>query len=385
MYVVILAGGGGTRLRPISRPERPKPFLPLLGETSLFQLTLARLPAEVDRDSDVFVVADRRHEVIVRDQAAAAAGSGGKGIHVLAEPVGRNTAPAIALAAAAIGRPEDEVMVVLPADHLIANVPAFQDVLRAVAVGLAPGALGMGRPLVTLGVEPAGPETVYGYIRPRRDEQGRPVRREMVVDWPGRPDPIRLLAHPVESFEEKPSRERAEELIGEGGVYWNAGMFAWTRAAIREAFTLDERAATIWDAVAGAVATGDDQALVGVYEHIDAISIDYAVMEAAARAGRVLTAGMRVGWNDLGSWTSLLRALGFGLEVRGRVVEAGESVELGTEDLLVLADDGRLFIQTGPRGRMMLSGAGALLAGVRPGTDIVLELLDRVTRASASP
>jgi mannose-1-phosphate guanylyltransferase len=385
MYVVILAGGGGTRLRPISRPEQPKPFLPLLGETSLFQLTLERLPVEVDRGSDVFVVADRRHEAIVRDQASRVPGFGGRGIRVLAEPVGRNTAPAIALAAAAIERPDDEVMLVLPADHLIEDVPVFQDVLRAVAAGLAPGAFGVDRPLVTLGVEPTGPETVYGYIRPRCDEQGHPLRQEVVVDQPGRPDPIRLTAHPVESFEEKPTRERAEELIGEGGAYWNAGMFAWTRAAIREAFTLDRRAATIWDAIAGAVATGGDHALAGAYEQIEAISIDYAVMEAAARAGRVLTAGMRVGWNDLGNWTSLLHALGFGPEVRGRVAEAGESVELGTEDLLVLADDGRLFIQAGPRGTMMLPGAGALLAGARPGADIVLELLYRVTRASASP
>jgi len=385
MYVVILAGGGGTRLRPISRQERPKPFLPLLDETSLFQLTLARLPGEVDRESDVFVVADRRHEAIVRDQAAGVAGFGAKGIRVLAEPVGRNTAPAIALAAAAIERPDDEVMVVLPADHLIENVPVFQDVLRAVAAGLAPGALGVARPLVTLGVEPAGPDTGYGYIRPRRDEPGHPVRQEVTLDRPGRPDSIRLLAHPVESFEEKPTRERAEELLSEGGAYWNAGMFAWTRAAIREAFALDERAARIFDAVAGAVASGRDEALASAYERIDAISIDYAVMEPAARAGRVLTAGMRVGWNDLGSWTALLRALGFGPEVRGRVVEEGESVELGTEDLLVLTDDDRLFIQAGPRGTMVLPGTGALLSGARPGTDIVLELLDRVTRASATP
>jgi mannose-1-phosphate guanylyltransferase len=99
----------------------------------------------------------------------------------------------------------------------------------------------------------------------------------------------------------------------------------------------------------------------------------------------VLTAGMSVGWSDLGTWTSLLHALGLGPEVSGRVVEGGESVELGTEDLLILADDGRLFMQAGPRRTMMLPGTGALLIGARPGTDIVLELLDRVTRASATP
>ena len=112
MYAVILAGGGGTRLWPLSTPDRPKPFLPLLGDRSLLQLTADRLVGLVDADA-VFVVADRRHGDLVRAQLPAAT--------VVDEPMGRNTAAAIALAAAAIARPADEVMVVLPADHRIAR------------------------------------------------------------------------------------------------------------------------------------------------------------------------------------------------------------------------------------------------------------------------
>ena len=387
MYVVILAGGGGTRLRPISRPDLPKPFLPLLGETSLFQLTLARLPGEVDRSRDVFVVTDRRYEKVVREQAARVAGFAGNSIAVLAEPTGRNTAPAIALATAGIDRPDDEVMVVLPADHHIQNVPLFRDVLHGVAVGLAPGALGVERPLVTLGIEPSGPETAYGYIRPRRHEDDAVVTAVVEVPRPGQPSggPIRLAAHPVEAFVEKPTREFAEQLVNEGGVYWNAGMFVWQRRAIREAFALATRSAAIYRPIAEALARGSHHDLVAAYDQVENVSIDYAVLEPAAAAGAVLTAGMSVGWSDLGTWTSLLHALGLGPEVRGRVVEGGESVELGTEDLLILADDGRLFMQAGPRRTMVLPGTGALLIGARPGTDIVLELLDRVTRASATP
>ena len=215
MEVVILAGGGGTRLRPMSRPELPKPFLPLLGPETLFQRTLARLPEDVpglfERRRDVVVVTDRRYEAIVRRQAAAVPGFPPGAVRVLAEPCGRNTAPAIALAAASAAgdRRDDDVMLVLPADHVIVREEIFRDVLLGVAAGLAPGALGVERPLVTLGIRPAGPETVYGYIRPRRDPGGRALSEVVEAELPGRAAPIELTAHPVESFEEKPSRQRS--------------------------------------------------------------------------------------------------------------------------------------------------------------------------------
>src|SRR5512141_2393782 len=126
MYAVILAGGGGTRLHPLSRPERPKPFLPLVTSETLVQGTVARLGGVT---GDITVVADRRYERLVRSQLP--------GVATLLEPLGRNTAAAIALAALAIDRPDDEVMVVLPADQTVRDVGVFEGVLRGAAEGLA--------------------------------------------------------------------------------------------------------------------------------------------------------------------------------------------------------------------------------------------------------
>ena len=161
MYAVIMAGGGGTRLHPLSRPERPKPFLPLLGRESLLQLTAARLPT-----ADITVVTDRRYERFVREQLPSAA--------VVLEPMGRNTAAAIALATLAIDRPEDEVMLVVPADAHIdpERADTYRDVLASAGEHLATGAFDVEDPLVTLGVQIDRPATEYGYLLPRVDARG---------------------------------------------------------------------------------------------------------------------------------------------------------------------------------------------------------------------
>jgi mannose-1-phosphate guanylyltransferase len=155
MYAVILAGGGGTRLHPLSRPERPKPFLPLLGDRSLLQGTVDRVAGVADR---ITVVTDARYREIVEEQTPA--------VDVLVEPMGRNTAAAIALATIAIDRPEDEVIVVLPADQTVEDSEVFRGVLRAAGDHLATGAFGIDDPLVTLGIQVDRPATEYGYLIP---------------------------------------------------------------------------------------------------------------------------------------------------------------------------------------------------------------------------
>ena len=156
MYAVIMAGGGGTRLHPLSRPERPKPFLPLTSARTLLQATVDRVADLVD--GRVWIVADGRYRRLVEDQTPEA--------RLLAEPMGRNTAAAIALATLAIDEPDDAVMVVLPADQTIEDVAGFQDVLRG-AEQLAQGAFDIEDPLVTLGVQHHGrPATEYGYLIP---------------------------------------------------------------------------------------------------------------------------------------------------------------------------------------------------------------------------
>src|SRR6478609_10997870 len=204
MYAVILAGGGGTRLHPLSRPECPKPFLPLLGDRSLLQSTVERLRGLTD---DITVVTDRRYERLVREQVPNAA--------LVLEPLGRNTTAAIALATLVIERADDEVMMVLPADQTVEDVPVFQGVLRAAAEDLATGAFGIADPLVTLGIQVDRPATEYGYLIPDVDNG------DVVCG---------LQSYPLTRFEEKPKPARAEELFKDGqGVAWNAGIFLWRR------------------------------------------------------------------------------------------------------------------------------------------------------------
>jgi len=351
MYVVILAGGGGTRLWPLSSPERPKPFLALFPDGTLLQKTIDRIvgPELGIRPSDITVVAAERYAGFIREQVPE--------VGLLTEPEGRNTAPAIALATLAIERPLDEVMVVLPADHLIAREAAFRAVLRDAEAGVARGAFGIEDPLVTLGLETDRPATEYGYLIPRL-EAGGAVHG--------------LTAYPLERFEEKPDRARAEELRRRPGVAWNAGMFLWRRRAIRAA--LEGSAPDIIDPLAPAL-TGRD--LAAVYPAVRSVSIDYAVMEPAAAAGRVVMGAMDVGWSDLGSWTVLLEALGG--TGTGRVVQPGERAEAGPEDLVIERVDGRLTLGEGPRGILAATPIG-LLSGARPARDVVEALLQRVAR-----
>ncbi len=359
MYIVILAGGGGTRLWPLSTPARPKPFLPLLGVRTLFQGTVDRL-LEGDElgigIEDIVVVTDRRLARFVHDQAP--------GVAVLEEPTGRNTAAAIALATVAFDRSADEVMAVLPADHTIDDEPMFRGVIRDAEAGIGRGAFGIESPLVTLGIQVDRAATEYGYLIPAL-ARGEPIHG--------------LQAYPLEAFEEKPSPDRAHELVATPGVAWNAGMFLWRRRAIREA--LADFAPDILDAVAVAFRAGT---LPGTYPSIRSTSIDYAVMEQAAAAGRVVMGAMGVGWSDLGSWSALLATLGAG--GTGRVIGPNEPADVGPDDLVVRRREGRLSVEPGPaRGILDADGPSALLAGARADRPIVEALLDRVADQEARP
>src|SRR3954468_13857405 len=357
MYAVILAGGGGTRLHPLSRPERPKPFLPLLGDRSLLQGTVDRVAGVTDR---ITVVTDARYREIVEEQTP--------GVDVLVEPMGRNTAAAIALATIAIDRPEDEVMVVLPADQTVEDREVFRGVLRAAADHLATGAFGIVDPLVTLGIQVDRPATEYGYLIPDL-ERGADVGGER---------PIR--AYPLTRFEEKPKPARAEQLMTQEGVAWNAGIFLWRRRAIAAALGRYTGLLQSLGPMAGSAAS-----LKSAYEAIQkAVSIDYAVMEGAAQDGQVVMGSMDVGWSDLGSWSALLAALHAG--GTGSVVQAGERVEVERDDLVVRRVGGRLGVIVPPeRGSMTAAQPIAVLRGSGPDRAIVEGLLERCSEPEATP
>jgi mannose-1-phosphate guanylyltransferase len=351
MYVVILAGGGGTRLWPLSRPDHPKPFLPLLGDESLLQRTVRRV-APLVHDGDIFCITDRRYGQLVREQVPK--------VELIVEPLGKNTAAAVALATAKIPRPDDEVMLVLPADHWIGDEEAFRRVLETATGRLATGALGIDEPLVTLGARPTYPSTDYGYLRPD-------TMAGETIDG--------LRAYPLLAFEEKPADARARELMNLPGIAWNAGMFAWRRGTIRAAL---EKYTPLMMVIGTALTS--DIALAGAYERLQPMSIDVAVMESAARDHRVLMGTLDVGWSDVGSWGALLGALGMP-DIDARVLQPGESVHTSANDLVVERQGDRLLAVPGADATITAYETLALLRGARRFETQVDDLLARCSGA----
>lgn len=272
---VLLSGGSGTRLWPLSRDELPKQFLPLLGDQTLFEATLTRV-ADRRRFLAPMIICGEGHLRHVRE-GLARLGIGDATIIV--EPVARNTAPALALAASVAQEPEYQL--VLPCDHHIGETQAFLEAVREGLVGAAGGSL------VTFGIEPERPETGYGYIAA---EQGRGLRR-------------------VRRFVEKPDRSGAERMIAEGGHYWNAGIFLWRTDSFCD--ELRACAPDIHAAAAASVASvvpGSQliRAELSEFARSPSISIDYAVMEKTATA---MVVPVSMAWSDVGNWASL-HALG---------------------------------------------------------------------------
>ncbi len=369
MYAVILAGGGGTRLWPLSRPDRPKPFLPLLGERTLLRATFDRLVPGLLAAADVFVVTDRRYAALVLEEVPELDRS-----QVLGEPMGRNTAAAIAYAAAAIERPPGDVMLVLPADHLVANEGGFRALLREAAALAAAAAPGTGvASLVTLGIAPTGPETGYGYIvaaGPRPGIAGETAATSGAVD--------------VARFVEKPSADAAAALLaGPTPVAWNAGIFAWRRDAIGAA--LAAHAPDIVAALEAGVraAAADPAALKAAYATLRATSIDYAVMEPASHAGEVAMLRADVGWSDLGSWAALRDALVAEAVAAGEpagVVGFGARRDRGSESTLVMGG-GRLVVTIGLRDTIVVDTPEALLVCAADRSQEVRAIAEELARA----
>jgi mannose-1-phosphate guanylyltransferase len=357
MYAVIMAGGGGTRLWPMSRPETPKPFLPLIDDRSLLRRTFDRIVDHPElglHADDVAVVTERRYATMVRDQVP--------GCRVIAEPLGRNTAAAIALATLQFERDPSEVMLVLPADAWIdpERDRTYREVLKAVARVARDGAFGVEAPLLTLGVQTERPATEYGYLVPDYDAGA-------VIDG--------VKMYPLQGFEEKPNLERASALYSQLGVAWNAGIFLWQRQAIRNAIDRYTGLLTMIGTVAQS-----ESGLRAAYDRLTPISIDHAVMEGAARDRRVLTGSMAVGWSDLGSWTQLLAAIG-GVGT-GRVVPPNERAQAGESDLVIERVNGILTVSDGPRD-ILGPNAVAHLTGAAERREPVEALVARVAEWEA--
>jgi mannose-1-phosphate guanylyltransferase/mannose-6-phosphate isomerase len=343
---VLLAGGSGTRLWPLSRRSYPKQFVPLLAEGSLFEATVHRLAGF--EHTQPLVVCNEAHRFLVAEELRTA---GIEHTSILLEPAGRNTAPAIALAALeASAHGEDPVLLVLPADHAIPDGAAF-----ARAVAEAAGAAADGS-LVTFGIEPRGPATGYGYIRAAPGEGVRAV----------------------EAFVEKPDRATAEAYLAEGGYYWNSGMFVFRASAVLE--ELDRHAPEMLGAVRAAYAgRSEDSDFLRfdsrAFEATPSESIDYAVMEHTDRARVVPFDGA---WSDVGSWQALWEA---GL-ARGEGDDAdnivlGDVVASDVERCYLHASH-RMIAAVGLADCVVVETADAVLVAPRERAEEVKRLVERL-------
>lgn len=274
IHPVILCGGSGTRLWPMSRKACPKPFLPLIGDTTLFEQAVGRVAGHARFAAPVVVAGEGHGELI-------AAQMHGASHRLVVEPAAKNTAPAIALAAALL--PDDDIMLVCPSDHHIANETAFRE------AALAAAALAADDYLVSFGIAPDRPETGYGYIRRGERLSG---------------------GYAIAQFVEKPDLERAREYLASGEYSWNGGIFAFRAGAFLD--ELAEHRPAMAAAVREAVAKGREDGSrfhpdADSFAGIEGDSVDYAVMENTARAAMVPA---DVGWSDIGNWAALHEALG---------------------------------------------------------------------------
>jgi mannose-1-phosphate guanylyltransferase len=283
-HAVILAGGRGTRFWPRSRLRTPKQLLNIVGSKTMLAQTVERLlPLFSYRDLWVVTNAEQARDVRRQIPRLPAA-------HVLAEPVGRNTAAAIGLAAFHLVRQDPAAMMaVLPADHFIADAERYRHVLEAALEVAA-----RGPNLVVLGIPPTHPDTGYGYI-----ERGNPALSVRGTD-----------VFRVRRFTEKPDETTARGFLASGNFYWNAGMFLWSATTFLrclERYLPDTHAEL--ERLAGAIGTRRfSAALRRAYPKLDNISVDYAVMEPATREAEdsnVFVLPAEVGWSDIGSWTAV--------------------------------------------------------------------------------
>jgi len=350
---VILSGGAGTRLWPLSRETAPKPSMPLPDGETLLTKTATRALA-LPGVAELVTVTNREYYFHTKDAYAGLRSRQPARSSFLLEPFGRNTGPAVALAALAVAaRNPDAVLLVLPADHLIRDQAAFA---AAVARGARLASAGS---LVTFGIAPAHPETGFGYI-----ECGQALAG-------GAP-----LAFAVRRFVEKPVLEKAREYLAAGNYVWNSGMFCFTPAAILAAFA--RHAPAVLDAVrpvAEALAGRGDTAMLEVDAELFAaapdISLDYAVMEKAAAAGEVAVVRGTFDWSDIGSWQAVADLVPpDALGNRG----AGERVTIATANTYVHAGD-RVVATVGVENLVIVDTPDAVLVAHRDHLQRVKEVV----------
>ncbi|MGZ6275992.1 MAG: mannose-1-phosphate guanylyltransferase [Syntrophales bacterium] len=332
MYAVIMAGGKGTRFWPKSRERMPKHLLDIVSPRTIIQETIERIAPLIPKENILIVTGESHADELMRQVPHIPQEN------IIIEPLGRNTAPCIGLASFYIRRksPHD-VMVVLPADHLIEDASRFRNLL-SIAADMA----SRGDYLVTIGIRPTGPETGYGYIE--KGDLRAAINGENI--------------YAVKSIREKPPLKQAKAFLKKGGFYWNSGMFVWNVSTILRAIEkwlpqIHEGLIRMEDAVG---TEGEREAVRRVYQTIPSISIDYGVME---KADNILLIEGDFGWSDMGSWDALWEVsnkdengnamncdLFIGVNARNSLIHSPRKLVtlLGVEDLIVVDTEDSLLI-----------------------------------------
>lgn len=352
MYIVILAGGSGTRFWPLSRVAHPKQLISITGDRSMLQRTVERvLPLNPKR---ILIVTNHLQAEETERQMQQ---YDSVPIDVIAEPVGRNTAPAIGLAAAIIATHDPSgVMAVLPADHFIKDEAALCDTLLDGAEAARKGYL------VTLGILPSRPETGYGYIEADMDLRGE--------------GPF-----PVKRFIEKPPLEKALRYLDEGNFFWNSGMFVWEADTILK--ELENHIPTLHDALKRITFNNDiwelsdlEKQIRLVYQEVPSISIDYAVME---KSKNVLMLPVEMGWSDVGSWSALPEVVESDND--GTVcVNAAGHISVDSSGCIIYADQ-RMVATVGVHNVVIVSTPDAILVCDRERCQDVKKVVEQLGAA----
>jgi mannose-1-phosphate guanylyltransferase len=346
LYVLVLSGGAGTRLWPLSRRDRPKQFLQLLGDRSLLQDTVDRVSEFVPKER-IFVVAPPEHRALIHEQLPELPVD-----HLVVEPYPRGNAAAIGLAMAALAAFDpDAVVAVLPSDHVVADRGQFRKVLIAATAAAERGHL------VTLGITPERPDTGFGYI-----EAGD----KLDIDAP-------VEVRAVERFVEKPKREAAERMVAAGGHYWNAGMFVWRVEEILRAYEkhLPKTAAAI-TALRDAIGSPRyESVLAEVWEETDKTTVDYGIAEKAENVAVVPAA---IGWQDVGSWSRLAEIVS-----KSENWASGDLVAEDSQSNYVWAPD-KLVALIGVDGLVVVETEDALLITTKERSEEVKAIVDRLRR-----
>jgi mannose-1-phosphate guanylyltransferase len=331
-YAVIMAGGGGTRLWPISRKERPKQLLPLLDEKTLFQNTVMRLERLFPADRILVVtVAEQAREM--QQQAPEIPIE-----NYLIEPAPRGTASVVGLAAAVLKmRDPEAMMAILPSDHFIRNRDLFHYLLRAAFDVAEKGYL------VTLGITPTYPSTAYGYI-----QQGEALDGD-----------FKYPVYEVKRFTEKPDEHAAQQLLRDGDHSWNSGMFVWRVDDILS--EIKKQMPELNDAITKISASWDtrqrNEILESLWYDLKVETVDYGVMENAELVA-VLPAG-GLGWSDVGSWNSLFEVLL--PDMNGNIAQNAHHLAIDTHNSLVYSNDNQRLVVTIGVDDMVLADTGDVL------------------------